>query len=181
MDIYHFRILLDSSRDVFRDIEISQRATFADLHNSIVDAFGFSGQEMASFYMSNDEWDKGQEIALMDMSDGSGGVIDMSSTYINDMVENTGSKLLYVYDFYRMWIFFVELVAIKPAMTGSEYPLITLAVGTAPSEYSRESADDMEFKSEIDDSFYNEDESLTEGYDGDDENFDAFDDNLEYH
>ncbi len=181
MDIYHFRVLLDSTRDVFRDIEISHRATFADLHNTIVDAFGFSGLEMASFYLSNDEWDKGQEIALMDMSDGTLGVIDMSSTYINDMVEDQGAKLLYVYDFYRMWIFFVELIAIKPAMSGTSYPSVTLAVGIAPTEYSRESADDMEFKSEIDESFFNDDESLSEGYEGDNEDFDAFDDNLEYH
>jgi hypothetical protein len=31
-------------------------------------AFEFKGDQMASFYVSNDEWDKGHEINLMDMS-----------------------------------------------------------------------------------------------------------------
>ncbi len=180
MNIYHFRVLLDSTKDIFRDIEISEKATFADLHRALVEAFLFSGNEMASFYMSNDTWDKGQEIALMDMSDGTEGVIDMESTYLNDLVVEPESKLLYVYDFYRMWIFFVELIAIRPAVAGTVYPNVILAVGIAPGEYSRESADDMEFKSDIDDSFFDDSRSTEDDYNSDEEGFGSFDDDLEY-
>ena len=67
MRIFHIRVLLDSSQDVFRDIEIEEKSTFLDLHNAIIESFKFSGMEMASFYKSNEYWDKGEEIALIDM------------------------------------------------------------------------------------------------------------------
>ena len=47
--IYRFRIILDVKEDVLRDIEIEETATFEDLHHAITQAFGFLGNEMASF------------------------------------------------------------------------------------------------------------------------------------
>ena len=62
--IYRFRIILDTHEDVFRDIEIEANASLEDFHNAITQAFGFDGQEMASFYTSNDLWEEGDEISL---------------------------------------------------------------------------------------------------------------------
>ena len=50
--IYKFRVILDAKEDIFRDIAIEKEATLEDLHNTIVNAFGFDGSEMASFYVS---------------------------------------------------------------------------------------------------------------------------------
>ena len=62
--IYRFRIILDVKEDVLRDIEIEETATFEDLHLTITQAFGFLGNEMASFYLSNEEWIQGDEMPL---------------------------------------------------------------------------------------------------------------------
>ena len=51
--IYRFRVILDAKEDVFRDIEINSENTLEEFHNSITQAFGFEGNEMASFYVSN--------------------------------------------------------------------------------------------------------------------------------
>ena len=59
--IYRFRIILNAQEDVFRDLEMDNNATLEDFHNSITQAFGFEGQEMASFYVSNDQWEQGEE------------------------------------------------------------------------------------------------------------------------
>ena len=59
--IYRFRIILDTKEDVFRDIEIEAEATLEDFHNTITQSFGFEGQEMASFYVSNEKWEQGKE------------------------------------------------------------------------------------------------------------------------
>ena len=69
--IYRFRIVLDndSEDDIFREIEIRETDTFEDLHNTITQSFGFDGSEMASFYVSDDEWNQGEEISIFDMSD----------------------------------------------------------------------------------------------------------------
>ena len=50
--IYRFRVILDAKEDVFRDIEIDSENTLEEFHNSITQAFGFEGNEMASFYVS---------------------------------------------------------------------------------------------------------------------------------
>ena len=65
-----FRVLLDSKEDdkVFRDILINEKETFESLYKTIINSFKFKGDQMASFYMSNDDWDKGHEISLMDLS-----------------------------------------------------------------------------------------------------------------
>ena len=55
MRIYRFRVLIDHESEAFRDIEIGSEQTFLDLHTAIKDAFAFIGQEMASFYVSDEE------------------------------------------------------------------------------------------------------------------------------
>jgi hypothetical protein len=112
--IYRFRVIMDTEEDVFRDIEIETTATFEELHRSVLDAFDFEEGEMASFYMSNENWEKGLEIPLMDMkqAEGASGV-SMSNTQLSDMVSKPSDKVLYVYDFLRMWIFYIELIEIK--------------------------------------------------------------------
>jgi len=67
--IYRFRVILDNDteEDIFRDFEIRESDTLEDLHNVITQCFGFDGTEMASFYLSDDEWNQGEEISLFDM------------------------------------------------------------------------------------------------------------------
>lgn len=103
--IYRFRIILDTHEDVFRDIEIQASSTLEDLHNAIVQSFGFDGQEMASFYISNDLWEEGEEISLFDVSDEPGAIRVMEETYLENVVNENQTRLLYVYDFLNMWTF----------------------------------------------------------------------------
>ena len=58
--------MIDKSEAV-RDIEIESNSTFEVFHRAILDAFGFQGEEMASFYVSDQEWNYGREIPLADM------------------------------------------------------------------------------------------------------------------
>ena len=66
-NIFRIRAILDDSEDIIRDFEIEANSSLGDLHNFINKSFGFDGSEMASFYVSNDEWHQGQEIALFDI------------------------------------------------------------------------------------------------------------------
>ena len=80
--IYRFRIILDTHEDVFRDIEIEASNTLEDFHNAITQAFGFDGQEMASFYTSNELWEEDEEIPLFDVSDEPGSIRIMGETML---------------------------------------------------------------------------------------------------
>ena len=138
--IYRFRVILDTHEDVFRDIEIEAVANLEDLHNTITQAFGFAGQEMASFYVSNDLWEQGEEIALFEMSEVPGSIRIMSETSIKDVTHQKQTKLIYVYDFLNMWTFLVELAEIADRQEGLAYPNLMFAHGVIPEE-----APDKEF------------------------------------
>jgi hypothetical protein len=132
--IYRFRVILDAHEDVFRDIEIEAVANLEDLHNTITQAFGFAGQEMASFYVSNDLWEQGEEIALFEMSEVPGSIRIMSETPIKDVTHQKQTKLIYVYDFLNMWTFLVELAEIADRQEDLAYPNLMFAHGEIPEE-----------------------------------------------
>jgi len=136
VNIFKFRVIVDTEQDVFRDIEIETSATFEKLNAAILDAFDFEAGEMASFYMSNESWEKGLEIPLMDMAGDA--ALSMKSTTLSEMVSKPSDKILYIYDFMRMWIFYVELMEVKKDMPSTIYPRVALVYGDAPSQDSKE-------------------------------------------
>ncbi len=154
--IYRFRIILDTEEDVFRDIEIEQGATLEQFHNVITQSFGFDGTEMASFYISDDQWNQGEEISLFDMSDGNQPVRLMNETTLIDIVHEASPKLIYIYDFLSMWTFLVELAEIAEYENGMEYPNVMFVHGQIPDQ-----APDKEFKADESENFN----------DGDDDQF----------
>ncbi|MEM0518380.1 IS1096 element passenger TnpR family protein [Aequorivita flava] len=163
--IYRFRVILDTHEDVFRDIEINASASLEDFHNAITQSFGFDGLEMASFYISNDLWEEGEEISLFDVSDEEGGTRVMNETYLEDVVDENSTRLLYVYDFLNMWTFMVELADIAEAETGQIYPNLMYSHGQIPEE-----APEKEFIAEE-----IEDDDLDEEFDLDPEDYDNLD------
>ncbi|WP_040249611.1 IS1096 element passenger TnpR family protein [Psychroserpens mesophilus] len=154
--IYRFRIILDNDteEDVFRDIEIQETDSLEDLHNAITQSFGFDGLEMASFYISNDEWDQGEEISMFDVSEGNSSVRLMSETALNDVVHEAQTKLIYVYDFLSMWTFLVELAEIVEEAEGADYPNLMFVHGQIPDsapEKNFEAEDFDDYNDEFDD------------------------------
>ena len=43
---------------------IQGETTLEDFHNVINQSFGFAGDEMASFYLTDEDWNQGEEITL---------------------------------------------------------------------------------------------------------------------
>lgn len=144
VNLFKFRVIVDTEQDVFRDIEIETESNFDSLHKAVLDAFDFEQGEMASFYLSDEEWSKGLEISLMDMGGVDEDSLSMSTTILSDMVMKPGDKILYVYDFMRMWIFYIELVEVKKDKPSTIYPRVALAFGDAPSQDSKEFQDMFE-------------------------------------
>lgn len=140
--VFRFRVLIESEEeDVIREIEIMDNCTFEDFHDNIKKAFNFSGKQLASFYLSDDEWEKGTEIALVPMEVEAGSeeedVKVMSETKLNAVVKKNKTKLLYVFDFLVMWTFYVELVSISDPEKRAKYPRCVKKTGKAPSQNSK--------------------------------------------
>jgi len=160
---YKFRVILDVEEDVFRDIIVSESINLEELHFTIAKSFGFKGQEMASFYRTDNEWEQGEEIPLFDMSE-DGSSPSMQNCLTSETFKIKGDKLIYVYDFMAMWTFFIELTEIDNT-TVKELPMIALSFGNVPDE-----APEKEFTSE----FLEEDDDID--IFNDENNFDNIDD-----
>jgi len=130
--IYKVRIILDTEDDIFRDLEIEATDTLEDFHNAITQAFGFLGNEMASFYTCDERWNQEEEIVLFSMDENGKEVRLMNETVLEDILTETHPKLIYVYDFFSMWTFFVELADIVEKEDGRTYPNILFSFGELP-------------------------------------------------
>ena len=157
-NILKIRVVLDVVEDVFRDIEIEADAPLLHLHAATLDAFGWDGDEMASFYRSNESWDRGEEIPLMampdgfeeaeesmdfedmDLSAGSGPTEtpSMESKRVGHLLSKVNDRAVYVYDFLRMWCFYVELIEVLEPEGNASYPRLVGEFGVAPAPESRE-------------------------------------------
>ena len=148
-----FRVLLDSDKneEVFRDIVIANDAHFETFYKAIMEAFNFKGDQMASFYVSNDSWDKGHELSLLDLSYDDDAIDELASVMknalIQDFLQEPDQRFILVYDFMRMWIFLIELIAYEKESPAA--PIMVLAIGTAPTEQSRALLDENLFGEEV--------------------------------
>ena len=123
---------MDAEEDIFRDIEMEGDHTLEDFHNAITQAFGFGGGEMASFYTCDQEWNQQEEIALFEMGENGSEIRLMNETALDDVLSQDSPKLIYVYDFFSMWTFFVELADIVEKEDGRVYPNLLFSFGELP-------------------------------------------------
>ena len=134
--IYRFRVILDNDTDddIFRDIEINKSNNLEDFHNSITQSFGFEGNEMASFYLSDQEWNQGEEISLFDLGDVGETNRLMSDVLLDSVTDKNNNRLIFVYDFLNLWTFLIELVEIVELTSGVNYPNLIFSKGQIPSK-----------------------------------------------
>lgn len=165
--IYRLRVLLGAVTDCYRDVELQGHDTLEDFHNVITQSFQLPGDEMASFYTSDEDWNQGQEYSLFDM--GVAGSRIMSKTELKKVFSTASTRMVYVYDFLNMWTFMVELAEIAGPVDGTIYPRVIYSVGELPDappapefeEDPRFSLDDEgdEDMDELDRDYYDDDDS----------------------
>jgi len=147
-----FRVLLDTSdsNEIFRDILLDENTDFETFYRAILDAYQFSDDQMASFYMSNENWDKGHEISIFDMAFGEDPdqILPsvMKTSIISNYIQDEDQKIILVHDFIRMWIFLIELIEVQE--TAPENPKVVLSVGNAPAEASKTGEEEITFETE---------------------------------
>jgi hypothetical protein len=139
--MYKIRVILDTKEDVIRTLLVDSSINLEKLHLTIAKSFGFKGQEMASFYRTDEEWNQGEEIPLFNMEEIGEG-ISMQTCILKSTLPEENNKLIYVYYFMKMWSFYVDVIEIS-SEEKPNLPLIILTVGEVPPE-----APEKEFISE---------------------------------
>lgn len=133
MAIYRFKVSFEDYDDVTRDIDIKSNQTFEDLHYAIHKSTGYLPDKSSSFFVSNDQWIKGDEIAhLPNQRKIDRGITLMEGTKLSRFIDDPHQKFYYVYNFERPFDFHVELIKILDEEAGKEYPRIFRQVGEAP-------------------------------------------------
>ena len=134
--IYRLLLLSDENDFFQREITIDAEASFLQLNDFILDSLNYSRKELTTFYVSDEEWQKGQEITLMDMSFGKSeeDSVLMESTKLEELIENRGDRLIFIFDIISERGLYIELVEL---LAGSQTePKLTHSEGKAPQQTS---------------------------------------------
>jgi hypothetical protein len=141
MAILRFRVQYEEDDSVYRDIAIRHTHTFFQLHDAILKSYEFDNKHGATFFRSNDNWQRGREISL-EQYDRAYRMppLLMKDVTIGSEIKDPNQKFIYVYDFAKNWTFHVSLIGVSkeenPKVT---YPATVRSEGIAPSQYGAKS------------------------------------------
>src|SRR5688500_20286774 len=124
MAILKFRVYYEEDDSIYRDVAIKHTQSFTNLHNAILKAYEFDSKHQATFYRSNDAWQRGREITLEKYDRNyKAPPLLMHETTIGSEIRHPNQKFVYVYDYTRKWSFVVERINVsKDERTKIDYP-----------------------------------------------------------
>lgn len=172
--VYKFVLISDEVDGFSRGIEIDADATFLELHEAILTAVNYSKDQITSFFLCNDDWEKGTEITLFEMdtdSDVDSWVMD--EAVLSELITEEKQKMVYIFDNLNERMFFMELVEIIFNKDLSA-PQCVSSVGEPPAQVS-ENFDSVDFSANLDlgENFYGDEDFDPDELDNED--FDDYD------
>lgn len=136
--IYKITFSCEEADGFRRVFECDSEATFLDLHEAILKSVGYPDDQMTSFFMMNDRWEKEQEVTLIEMeSSYDYDNMTMNETRLSDLLSEKGQRLIYIFDPMFERYFFGSLKEIK-AGTANGVECVE-SKGKAPKQLSDDS------------------------------------------
>lgn len=133
MAVYRFKISFEDYDDVVREIDIKSNQTFKDLHFFFLKQIGYDPEKPSSFYVSNDQWIKNEELAYLPTQRKiDNGVALMENSRLSRFIDDPHQKFYYVYNFDKPYELHVELIKILDNDATKEFPSLFKAIGEAP-------------------------------------------------
>ena len=127
----HFLLLCDESESFILEIQLHGENTFLDFHRAIQCAMKFDDNYLASFWRTDDYWNKLSEATLIDM-DREGRLL-MEDLTIRDWCRRKGQKFLYIFDYFTERSLFVKIMNIVTTnIESSVFPKIVKIEGQRP-------------------------------------------------
>ncbi len=130
MSVFRFGIYVDELDDVFREIDIKGTQIFNDLHVTIANSFKLDLKQQASFFISNNRWQKINEITL-----GHSSVFetafDGQKAKIEEVLPANGSRLIYFSEDATDMTFLIQIEEIFEMEDAKKtYPVVVKSKGT---------------------------------------------------
>lgn len=156
--VYKFTMLSDEIDNFVRIIKIDSEAKFIDLHNAILDSVNFEKNQMTSFFICSDNWEKEQEVTLVEMESSSEyDNLVMDKTTLEELISEENQKLLYVFDMMSDRVFFIELTEIIP-LKNLKSPVCLSSEGEPPLQILADDGLVIVPKVSVDENFYGDEE-----------------------
>lgn len=156
--VFKFTLLSDEVDQFVRVISIDSEATFFDLHTAILDSVNYEKNLMTTFFICSDNWEKGQEVTLIEMESSSEyDNLVMEDTKLEDLLPDEKQKLLYVFDMMADRAFFMELTEIIPGIRMSKAECVS-SKGIAPQQMVDEDEFVSGSKLTVDENFYGDED-----------------------
>ena len=114
--LYRIKFISDEVDGFVREVKIDSDATFLDLNHIILQSCGYPDDQMTSFYICNDEWERGQQITREDMGVGNADedIYAMDEVRLSEFIEDEEQRLEFVFDPFADRCFFLDVKEIIP-------------------------------------------------------------------
>jgi len=161
--IYTFRFVSDEEDDFIIDININHNQSLEELHNTIQKTLNFEGNQLASFFTSNKEWEKLEEIPFVKMDETSKIEI-MNELNIEDVCSEKEQNILYIFDFFNERLLFGKVIRTINAKSPIKLPSVSKLEGIIPKQIKEIPIDEDilsetdDFDNEFNDSCFNKDD-----------------------
>lgn len=127
--VHTFKVALNGS--TWRKVVLSANHTMQDLHQIIIQAFGFDDDHLYSFFMDNKQWSQDAIVSAFD-NDGQASADEVT---IGSVGMRTGQRFLYLFDYGDEWLFHVTVEGISENVDEPGRPFITASKGESPEQY----------------------------------------------
>lgn len=145
MKVYKFQVLLNEDEDFLREYELTEDQTLLDFHNLITKNLKLNQEELASFFLTNSNWEKEREYTLLDMGlnpdeddnkNDSLSIEMMEDVLVCEIASKPKQKLLYEYNFMNPIIFYITLTGERIAKSNEVFPKCVTSEGVLDIEQS---------------------------------------------
>jgi len=134
--VFKFKIISDKVENFALHIDADAKNTFFELHEVIQDECKYDPSELATFFLADEEWDKGLEIKMFEnKSLKQNSALTMKKATLGDYLKEKEDKLIYVFDIINQKSLYIELneIIMEKKMNT---PVVTYNRGLAPVQSS---------------------------------------------
>lgn len=129
--IYKFSMLSDEVDNFKREIKINSGATFLEFNNIILESVNYAKDEITSFFICTDNWEKQEEITLVEMeSNSETDIYLMDKTDLDEFITDEGQRLMFIFDNLNQRAFYLELKSMESG--NLDKAECTKSIGKAP-------------------------------------------------
>ena len=132
--LFKFRIISDRVEDFVLHIDADAKNTFFELHEAIQTACHYDPSELTTFFLADEEWDKGLEIVMFqNMSPKNHPARLMKQTALGDLLKAQEDKLIYIFDLTNQKSLYIQLnkIVMEESLNS---PSVSYYRGMAPAQ-----------------------------------------------